>query len=164
MNPTNLTPSQEGPSAATVSEIAKDTLGSVANLPTLISLMAWSRHTNAVLALYEECDALTRQLAEREKELAAVRGRDAETFEACKHWIREYNRVEAQLADLQRSNGEAIETLRSLLFAVENADETGYVTDVGFIKDYNAIFEKAHQLTATPPPSAGASGKGRSNL
>jgi hypothetical protein len=109
--------------------------------------------------LTTERDALTRQLAEREKELADNLAREERVSDQLRMAHLRLTEAEAQLADLQRSNGEAIETLRSLLFAVENADETGYVDGVGFIKDYDAIFERAHALTATPPPSAGASGK-----
>ncbi len=36
--------------------------------------------------------------------------------------------------------------LRDLLFVYENADETGYVTDVGFVKGFDEIPERCHAL------------------
>jgi hypothetical protein len=41
--------------------------------------------------------------------------------------------------------------LGQLLFAAENADETGYVTDVGFIQGFDQLHDKC-RLALNPPP------------
>jgi hypothetical protein len=48
---------------------------------------------------------------------------------------------------LKREHAELVELAKELLFAAENADETGYVTDVGFI-DLDALHGKTRALLA----------------
>lgn len=52
-----------------------------------------------------------------------------------------------RLARAWNNLGPVCEVLGELLFAAENADETGYVTDVGFL-DLEALCEKARAALA----------------
>ena len=51
----------------------------------------------------------------------------------------------------RKTNGHLIDLLEQMLFAVENADETGYVTDVGFI-DLDALHNKVRAAIADSRP------------
>jgi hypothetical protein len=55
--------------------------------------------------------------------------------------------LEAQLAASQELCDELAEALKDMLFAAENADETGYVADVGFI-EIDALYAKARAALA----------------
>lgn len=62
--------------------------------------------TNQVRLMRAERDALTRQLAEREKELAELRDECRANDDSWAAMCERAQAAEAQLADLQRSNGE----------------------------------------------------------
>ncbi len=54
----------------------------------------------------------------------------------------DYIALERKHAALVAANESLKEALTELLFAVENADETGYVTDVGFLKGFDQLPDK----------------------
>jgi hypothetical protein len=58
----------------------------------------------------------------------------------------------ARIIDQETPHAELVASLRDVLFAAQNADETGYVTDVGFL-DLDAIHDKAHALLAKLEPT-----------
>ncbi len=59
-------------------------------------------------------------------------------------------RLETDLSTALNQLRQAREIITELLFAAENADETGYVTDVGFI-NLDELHEKARALTTSAP-------------
>lgn len=120
------------------------------------SLRAYVRKLEAEgKACRETITSLRSQLAATESKLTWTEQRLA----AAQVDEQKYISLQDQLAASREREGKALETLKNLLFAYENADETGYVTDVGFL-DVDATCKTAHELTdkALSPPSDGGRG------
>lgn len=69
--------------------------------------------------------------------------------------MQENKELQADLAARDALIGELHRMLTQVLGAAENADETGYVTDVGFV-DLDALHAQAHALLARTRADAGA--------
>ncbi len=63
----------------------------------------------------------------------------------------------AESTRLKAENERLRDIAKQLLFAAENADETGYVTDVGFI-DLDVLHTEAHALLAATHEASGKEG------
>jgi len=138
-----------------------------------------------------ETARLTRLLAEREKELDNAKEDRAAWMDLAERNAREFEMARAQLADLQRSNGElrerkewwiknaediakergelfrAGERVTKMLSFVSDAPLNEWPTDseiTSVILAWDAAAQPIRDMIATPPPSAGASGKGAATV